>query len=93
MYIIASEDAGLHYDVKLARFIDIDALYNISAIKEITHDEEDQTFYILCNRYQEKLGLFLIRFDEKRPQKHKFILKIHTGLEISDADVSAIHYP
>jgi len=35
----------------------------------------------------------LIRFDEKRPQKHKFILKVLNGLEISDADIAAIHYP
>jgi hypothetical protein len=65
--VVASATNGLHYDVKNNRFIDIDKLYGISEIKEITYDDEDKTFYIMANRCNEKLGIFLIRLDEKRP--------------------------
>ena len=71
----------------------MDKLYDISSIKEITYDDEDNAFYALANRCAGKLGIFLIRFDEKRPQKHKFILRIFNGLEIGDCDIAAIHYP
>ena len=47
--------------------VDLDQLYNISAIKNIIHDDESKSFYLLCNKYDGKLGTFLIKFNEKNP--------------------------
>lgn len=70
--------------------MDLDQEFGISNIKEIIHDHEDRTFYILANKYQEKLGLFLIVFDESDPTKHNFFLKYKNKLDIADADVFVV---
>ena len=44
----------------------------------------------MANKYLEKRGLFLIRFDEHKPANHKFILKWKNKLDIADADVNII---
>jgi len=43
--------------------IDLDEKFRMSNIKEMIYDEEDGSFYLLANKYKEKLGMFLIRFD------------------------------
>ena len=76
--IIASEDDGIWYDFYTKKQIDLDDAFKISNIREVIHDCEDETFYILSNKFNEKLGLFLIRFDENDPlghDKHKFVIK------------------
>ena len=60
-------DDGIYYNSRTREFVDLDLLFSISNIREITHDQEDRAFYILANKYQEKLGLFLIRFEEDNP--------------------------
>lgn len=45
---------------------------------------------MLTNTYQEKIGLFLIRFDLNDPSKYKFILKWKNKLDIADADLFII---
>ena len=42
-------------------------MFGISAIKEISYDHEDGLFYVLANRYQSSLGVFLLRFDAEQP--------------------------
>lgn len=54
------------------------------------HDHEDRVFYLLANKYQGKLGLFLIIFDEYDPSHHKFFLKYKNKLDIADADVFVV---
>ena len=34
-----------------------------------------------------KLGVYLLKFDEKDPMDFSFILKVKNGLEIADADI------
>ena len=45
-------------------------------------------FYALANKYHDKIGLALVRFDESNPFLHKYILNVNTKLEIDNADVS-----
>jgi hypothetical protein len=45
---------------------------------------------MLCNSFQEKIGLFLIRFDLNDPNIHKFIIKWKNKLDIADADLFII---
>ena len=51
------------------------------------HDNEERCFYLLCNKYMERLGVFLIKFDEIQPENHKFFMKWKNKLDISDANV------
>ena len=88
--IIASQDDGIYYSVKSKLFFDLDEHYKISNIKEVYHDHEDRVFYLLANKYQGKLGLFLIVFDEFDPSHHQFFLKYKNKLDIADADVFVV---
>jgi hypothetical protein len=45
---------------------------------------------VLSNKYQQKLGMFLVKFLENAPSEHKFILKWKNKLDISDADVAIV---
>ena len=42
--------------------VDLDVLYNIGMIRYITLDQVDSVFYILCNVYNDKLGVFILAF-------------------------------
>ena len=44
-------------------------------------------FYILANKYKEKLGLFMLRLNENNPKDFKFLIKIKNKLDIADADI------
>ena len=86
--IIASPDDGIYKDMNKQVEIDLDERFNIGAIKEIIHDEEDHVFYILANKFDEKLGFFVIRMDEHNPDKEfKFLTKYKNQLDISDCDI------
>lgn len=86
--MIASDQDGWHYSMKGGKFVDLNNLFDVSGIKEVGYDEDEKCFYILTNRCKERLGLFLIKFNEKDPTKdYTFVLKIKNGLEIADADI------
>ena len=63
-------------------------MFKIKEIKQVQYDYEDQVFYIVTNRYQDKLGLFIIRIDEDDPKRSHYLLKIKNNLNIDDANIS-----
>ena len=67
--------------------VDLDTFFNMGLMKEIIHDEEDKVFYILANKYDEKLGFFLLRMNDSDPSDHKFLTKWKNKLELGDADL------
>ena len=50
MGIIASSDDALWVNVSTQEEVDIDDIYNISAIQAIIFDSEENKFYILANK-------------------------------------------
>ena len=88
--IIASADDGIYYNHRTKVQVDLDELYNISSIKELIHDHEDRCFFLLCNKFEGKLGLFLIRFDEFDPTQHRFFMRWKNKLDIADANIYVI---
>ena len=50
-------------------------------------DEEEGQFYIMSNKYDEKLGLYLIKFDEFNPDDFSFFLKFSNKISIGNADI------
>lgn len=73
-------------DVLKQKETDIDEYYNISAIKEIVYDNEDQVFYVLCNKYSEKLGFFVLKMSESNPKEANFLIKWKNKLDIGDTN-------
>ena len=90
--IIASIDDGMlyYYNNNSQLYIDIDSTFQLSAIKEVVYDPDDGCFYLAANRYQEKLGVFIVRFDENDPTNSCFFLKFKNKLEITDADIGVL---
>ena len=61
-------------------------------MKEIIYDHEDAVFYILANKYQEKLGFFIIRMSETNPDDFKFLTKWKNKLDIGDASIFVLRH-
>ena len=38
--------------------------HDIQWVKCIVYDEEDKVFYIMCNKFNEKLGFFVLKIHE-----------------------------
>ena len=70
--------------------IDLDEKFEINNIKEIIHDSEDHYFYLLANKYQGRLGVFLVRFQDEDPDDKKYLLRWKNKLDIADANVDII---
>ena len=84
--IIASTDDVLWVNIKDADECDIDEAYNLGDIKSIIHVEDK--FYMLANKFDRKLGYFLLELPEKKPkddQPPKFLIRWTNKLEIGDA--------
>lgn len=64
--IIMGDNDGILYYFNSNKMLYIDMLemFELSATKELIYDSEDSCFYLLANRYQDKLGVFIIKFDE-----------------------------
>lgn len=58
IFVVASEMDCIYVNMiaeeKSKKEVDIDKEFNISLIKQITFDEEDQVFYILSNKFGPK---------------------------------------
>ena len=63
--IIASTDDVLWVDIQNEVEVDIDDMYSLGAIKSILH--VGNKFYVLANKFDRKLGYFLLELDEKKP--------------------------
>ena len=100
--VISSQEDGIYLDIKKENEIDLDNEFKIGIIKEIIHDEEDKCFYMVANKYDEKLGFFIIRMDEddplgfykdesgKKVMKSRFLTKYKNKLDIGDCKLSVM---
>jgi hypothetical protein len=90
IFVCASTNNGLYVNIETAAELDIDAQYEIGCIKEIIFDEDDRCFYILSNKYQEKLGFYVLRMYEDDPTRSKFLIKFKNKLEIGDCSLTIL---
>jgi len=65
--LVASQEDCIYINMKDQVEVDIDRNYSVSAIKEIIHDNEDGVFYMLANKFEDKLGFFVFTIQEKDP--------------------------
>lgn len=87
-FVICSPQDGIFFNIATEEEVDLDELYNIGCIKQIAYDAEDHQFYILANKFEGKLGLFLIVFNEHNPKQYQMLVKIKNLLDIDDAHLS-----
>ena len=85
--MIASENDGIWYNEKTNKEIDLDETFGIDSIKDIVFDSEDGYFYFLCNKKQEKLGFFLIKFKENDPYDYVDLTMWKHRLDIDNANL------
>tara|TARA_B110000285_G_C15126167_1_gene620389 strand:- start:1494 stop:1925 length:432 start_codon:yes stop_codon:yes gene_type:complete len=93
--ITASPQDGIYLDLrdkKKCQEVDLDELYNIGSMKEIIYDQEDSVFYILANKFEEKLGFFIIRMQAKDPADFRFLTKWKNKLDIGDANIFVLRH-
>lgn len=57
---------------------------------EIIYDADDQMFYILTNKFEEKLGFFVIKFKVDNPIKRQFLIKWKNKLDIGDTNIHVL---
>lgn len=86
--IIATPQDGIYFNMNNGMWVDLDELYDIGGIKEIIHDADARQIYFLANRFQGRMGVFLIKFHEDSPKNYNFFLKYKTNLDVADADIA-----
>lgn len=67
--------------------VDMDVLWNIGMIREITFDQQSKYFYILCNNHDDKLGVYILGFPENSLQKMRFLMRDSNKLDIGEAHI------
>ena len=87
MFIASSAEDGYWVNLLNGKEEDIDELYQIAAICEIIYDHEDEVFYILSNKYEQRLGFFVLKMGEIDPKKAKFLIKWKNKLDIGDTSI------
>ena len=87
IFIVSSAMDGVYVNTNLNQEVDLDDTYIISNIMEIIFDHDDDVFYILTNKYEEKLGFFVLRIQESNPFNGSFLIKWKNKLDIGDTNI------
>ena len=87
--IIASTDDVLWVNVTKKIEIDVDEKFQLGDIKSILY--RNSKYYVLANKYQRKLGYFLLELDQNLEEMEmpRYVIKWENKLEIDDA---SLHY-
>jgi hypothetical protein len=70
-------------NLKKKELVEIDNILKLENVLQVSFLEE--TFYVLANKCESKLGIYLVCFKPDNFEEHKFILKIENMLQIGDA--------
>ena len=63
-------------------------MHSITSLKQITYDPETKDFYILANKFEQKLGIFLVKINEDEYQNATFQMQLKNKLDIGDANLT-----
>ena len=88
--IVASRSDGYYWNNQTQQLIDLDQEFQVSSFMGVCYDSEDKVFYVIVNKYEEKLGVFLVKFAENDPFDHQFFLKYKNKLDISNANLTIV---
>jgi hypothetical protein len=65
--MVSNSNELIHLDLTTKVETHLQDKAEIGTIMDILFDADTYDFYVLCNKYQEKLGLFVIKFNDKNP--------------------------
>jgi len=85
--LLASQSDGIWINKKNNTEIDIDQEFDISDIKSLLYDEEDQVFYLLANRKKGIIGFYLMKFPVNDPTNVKNLTMWKHNLDIDNANM------
>ena len=68
----------------------MDELHYIDLLRGIFYDEEDDSFYIIANKKNGKLGFFLTCYKAHDPKDYKDFIVLNNKLNIDDVTVKII---
>jgi len=85
--LLASQSDGIWINKKNNTEIDIDQEFDISDIKSLLYDEEDQVFYLLANRKKGIIGFYLMKFPVNDPTSVKNLTMWKHNLDIDNANM------
>lgn len=56
-------------------------------------DNDEKDYYIMCNKYKEKLGFFVLKMEARNPFKSVFLVKWKNKLDIAATCMHILKYP
>lgn len=88
VFVVASVQDGIWVNTVTKREVDLDVVFQISDIRCIVYDSEEDVFYLLANRFREGIGFFLIRFDAQDPAKYNFLTTWKQNLDVDNVNMN-----
>lgn len=89
--IVSSEYNAIFININDNYEMDMDEVLNVQHVKNLVFDGYDNSFYLVSNKYKEKLGLYLVKVFQDEPTSYQFILKWKNKLSIDDVSISLIN--
>lgn len=68
----------------------MDEIWNFGNLKNVIYDEEDKEFYLLANKKEGKIGLYLKKFSESDPKICVNLMLHSNGLNIDNVSLSIL---
>jgi hypothetical protein len=82
--MISSPEDAIYVNLATRTEMDIDEEFDIALIKEVKYQPEDNVFYVLSNKKNDKLGVYLVEVDASDPEENKFLVYWVNKLDIGD---------
>lgn len=85
--MVSSATDCLYVDWQKKFELDVDETYEVTKIKSLIYDAEEGAWYILANKYEEKLGFFVLKLFELEPEKGRFLIRWRNKLENGNPNI------
>ena len=88
--VAATEQDAIYMDINAKNEVDLDEEYNLTLLKEVIFDEDDKTFYIIANNFNNLFGVFIFNLQQNDPKSYKLIYANSHRLEIDNVGLYII---
>lgn len=68
-------------------------IFNINTILSVVYEVVERDFYIICNKYNENLGFFVLKISQDEPTKCTFLIKWKNKLNIGNCTMYILRNP
>jgi hypothetical protein len=88
VFVVASGEDGIWVNNVTKKEVDLDYLFEVSDIRSIVYDSDDDKFYLIANRLRGTIGFYLLRFDAQDPSKFEFLTSWKQNLDIENVNMN-----